>query len=613
MTPALGSAPRSEFAMQETWLGSAPSARVGSVARSRIGLWTDCRARIGRAQKMIEAVQSGFAPPVAVLTSEHAESICAKNRLTFADLLCPFTTVCTTVKDPNQQPVKSRFRLELRDVQRHGFLLTLTALPHVLKEAVGAAAAKGAEDWSQAYRDALFSWFESGKHEFLKSYLCSMFVVSAHEPNPLGELSRLVQLQYAQQHGNSDNTLGPRHCADPKWFIPNILKYYVLLYDISVGGDDCSAAKATFESMCKTYGEKNCYFLRINSGQDGASLPDPWRLSLETRYRGLAAGLSTARKNLLALSTPKTFDTYLHDGLSEGRDAPPIPLSSPLSVAAHHSSEPRLLSSPISTVSSAVSPHSPIFSTTSHGLSIPTLPNIENGTSSVTAPPFPSPIVEASSPESVFDFSGPHGQCLNAEDRQRVTSMIEAFVNDALVPFAEKQMRTLSENLSGRRGFSKSIFSGMRKWVGSSSTGQLGATPMTYSSESTEMQLRRLADLAFLFGLYSYAYPIYHSLRKDFATDQAWLYHAGASEMAAISKFLSEEQTIVFKDFPDHYMTSAMEYYMNSCGQNLLAVRSALLACLMFQELAAKEKVAEQRGLGKRYPSGTGFRVLCQG
>ncbi|KAK0426043.1 hypothetical protein QR680_009518 [Steinernema hermaphroditum] len=574
-------APSSSSGGRQSGNAPSPSARVGSVVRSRIDLWTDCCARLRSAQKMNEAVQNGFAPLVALLTSEGVDSICAKNRLTFADLLCPFATVSATVKDPNLQAVKAKIRLEVRDIQRHGFLLTLTALPHVLKEAVGAAAAKGSDAWAQAYQDSLFAWFESAGHEFLRTYLCSMFVISVHEANPLGELARLVQLQYVQQHGSGDNapSLGPRHCTDPNWFAPNILKYYVLLYDISVGGEDDSAARLIFDSMCKTYGEKNCHFLKINSGQVGMSLPDPWAFALETRYRGLQAGLTAARKSLLLAK-------------NDSIESP----TSPLSVSSHHSSEPRLLATPISTVSSAVRAHSPIFATSGHGLSIPALSSstLENGTGSMgTAQPLPSPIVEATSPASHFEFGGAHGQLLNTEDRQRITALVESFVNDALVPFAEKQMRALSENLNGRRGFSKSIFSGMRKWVGSSSTGQLGATPMSYSSESSEMQLRRLADLAFLFGLYSYAYPIYHSLRKDFATDQAWLYQAGASEMAAICKFLSEE-TVTYKDFPHRYITDAMDCYMTSCGQSLLAVRCALLANVMFQELATKENGSDQ-------------------
>jgi len=43
------------------------------------------------------------------------------------------------------------------------------------------------------------------------------------------------------------------------------------------------------------------------------------------------------------------------------------------------------------------------------------------------------------------------------------------------------------------------------------------------STESVEYQARRLADLAFLFGLYQYANQFYQSLKKEFASEQAWV------------------------------------------------------------------------------------------
>lgn len=50
----------------------------------------------------------------------------------------------------------------------------------------------------------------------------------------------------------------------------------------------------------------------------------------------------------------------------------------------------------------------------------------------------------------------------------------------------------------------------------------------SYAQDSGEMQIRLLADICFIFGLYSYAYQLYQTVRKEFAVDQAWLYNAGA-------------------------------------------------------------------------------------
>ncbi len=42
------------------------------------------------------------------------------------------------------------------------------------------------------------------------------------------------------------------------------------------------------------------------------------------------------------------------------------------------------------------------------------------------------------------------------------------------------------------------------------------------------MQMRRLADLAFMLQLYEIAYQTYHTAKRDFNNDHAWLYYAGA-------------------------------------------------------------------------------------
>jgi len=50
----------------------------------------------------------------------------------------------------------------------------------------------------------------------------------------------------------------------------------------------------------------------------------------------------------------------------------------------------------------------------------------------------------------------------------------------------------------------------------------------SYTAEAPEMQMRRLADLAFMFRLYELAYQIYHASKKDFNNEHAWLHFAGA-------------------------------------------------------------------------------------
>lgn len=73
--------------------------------------------------------------------------------------------------------------------------------------------------------------------------------------------------------------------------------------------------------------------------------------------------------------------------------------------------------------------------------------------------------------------------------------------------------------------------------------------------------MRKLGDLYFMFGHYSMAYQAYHSAKRDFNADQAWLYYAGALEMAALSAFMAHEANRKTFD----YMDESINTYLNTC------------------------------------------------
>jgi len=58
-----------------------------------------------------------------------------------------------------------------------------------------------------------------------------------------------------------------------------------------------------------------------------------------------------------------------------------------------------------------------------------------------------------------------------------------------------------------------------------------------YIPDAQEMQQRKLADICMIFGVYEMAYSLYYAASKDFQTEGAWLYYAGACEMSAISSY----------------------------------------------------------------------------
>ena len=105
--------------------------------------------------------------------------------------------------------------------------------------------------------------------------------------------------------------------------------------------------------------------------------------------------------------------------------------------------------------------------------------------------------------------------------------------------------------------------SATKRWFGSNRPGQSApaAVAVTYHPESAQLQIRRLGDLALLLGLYELAYTSYHSAKKDFEADQAWLHYAGALEMAALSVFLQGSGRSV----PFHYFETALTTYLHTC------------------------------------------------
>lgn len=67
-----------------------------------------------------------------------------------------------------------------------------------------------------------------------------MFVVSSFHADPMEEFSRLTQQQHAQQHQQQHKL--------PKWFSPNILRYYVLVHDVTEQAEAKSVAYLNVQS-----------------------------------------------------------------------------------------------------------------------------------------------------------------------------------------------------------------------------------------------------------------------------------------------------------------------------------------------------------------------------
>lgn len=537
-------------------------------------------------QSVQEFIQDSFVPMVAVLCSEDAERVTRKNNLSFPELLRPFCRLTSEghLRDPNNQVVVVKgLRISVTGINTRP--PQTPELQRVLSQAVSIcqppegspanvitagdydlnisdrtvkASVPWYSDWketltqlsSSKYYTATTPWFETyrenflqsmpaSEHEFLSHYLACMLVVSSNEAVPTEQFLKLSQEQHRIQH-SGDYT-------HPKWFIPNTLKYYVLLHDISDG--DEQRADSVYEDMKQRYGTQGCYLLKINSrsGSTGADeqMPDPWsqylhKTSIHNPELYEESAVNNATENNIS-AEEDGLDPAVRDGVS---DTHPLQLDSP--------------SDALIDESQAV--------------------NSANMTKALKQ----ASVSSNSSPT-------PRGTCLTLNDHDHIRQFIQEFTFRGLLPHIEKNIRQLNDQLVSRKGLSRSLFSATKKLFGGGkvpekSIAELKNTAgLLYPSEAPELQIRKMADLCFLVQHYELAYNCYHTAKKDFLSDQAMLYAAGALEMAAVAAFL---QSGAPRPYPAHYMDTAIQTYRDVCKNMLLAERCCLLSAEILKSQA---------------------------
>ncbi|XP_061453812.1 trafficking protein particle complex subunit 8 isoform X1 [Rhineura floridana] len=549
-----------------------------------------------RVQSVQEFLQDSFVPLVAALCSEEAERVTRKNNLGFCELIKPFCRLTSEVhmRDPNNQlhiiknlkiavnniitqpPQQGAIRKLLHDVvtvsqPAEGLVANvITAGDYDLN--ISDRSVKASVPWYSSWKDTLMGlntstfysattpWFEAYResflqcmpasdHEFLNHYVACMLVVSSSEPEPVEQFLKLSQEQHQIQHSNE--------YSYPKWFIPNTLKYYVLLHDVSVGEEH--RADSIYEEMKQRYGTQGCYLLKINSrgSNRGADeqIPDPWSQYLQKNSIQTQEPYEDGPYTIISNKNSDHFipldglgnDSKV-DGLSNNYKSHPLQLD--------HTSD------------------SSCF----------------DGTDYVKA--------NASLHESKKSNTWtPHGTCLTLTDHDRIRQFIQEFTFRGLLPHIEKTIRQLNDQLISRKGLSRSLFSATKKWFSGSkipekSVNELKSTSgLLYPPEAPELQIRKMADLCFLVQHYELAYSCYHTAKKDFLNDQAMLYAAGALEMAAVSAFL---QPGAPRPYPAHYMDTAIQTYRDICKNMMLAERCVLLSA---EILKSQSKYSEAAAL----------------
>ncbi|KPP73187.1 hypothetical protein Z043_107743, partial [Scleropages formosus] len=400
--------------------------------------------------------------------------------------------------------------------------------------------------WFETYRETFLQSMPASDHEFLNHCLACMLVATSHENAPVEQFQKLSQEQHRIQHGSE--------CTYPKWFIPNTLKYYVLLHDVGEGEEQ--RAESIYEDMKQRYGTQGCYLLKINSRTSVQSsneqIPDPWSQYL---HKSNFQNQEMYDESLTGIVNNMSVENSINAPEADGLDLP--------------------------------AKDAPCKTCNDHPLRLDQTSAHMDGIDALRAP--------VSDGKKVPSASSTHGACLTLNDHDRIRQFIQEFTFRGLLPHIEKNIRQLNDQLVSRKGLSRSLFSATKKWFGGGkvpekSISELKNTSgLLYPPEAPELQIRKMADLCFLVQHYDLAYSCYHTAKKDFLNDQAMLYAAGALEMAAVSAFL---QPGAPRPYPAHYMDTAIQTYRDVCKNMVLAERCALLSAEILKSQAKYSEAA---------------------
>ncbi|WWC87846.1 uncharacterized protein L201_002743 [Kwoniella dendrophila CBS 6074] len=432
----------------------------------------------------LSIIQS-LSPRIAVLTSQDVIQSCEANGCRgLEELLRPWeggterVSILSTTLSPTIHPTFPVRFVSFESVYINPALSAPT--PDVTVDLISSFVGAKKTDEEQHYaitRSLLLSSRPIAAHETFNHPVGILFAVSTATADPLGTLNRL----HAQSTSSAIHNI--------PWMDGNtVLRFYVVVHDVSTMGDDMAPAHELLANVKKAYGPHST-LLVINSQVEQQS-------------------------------APRSPDISTH---------PTIPLPRPFTPDESKSNPSALSQVYASALSSlTLSP----MTAASESLN-------EEGISISNQPFSPSKPIRRKL----------YGTKLTAEDTQRLAALIRELVVQSLVPWMEARIREWNEIYhSNRRGLTGRLFGAGRKFFGSSrpNSPSPATTPTGYNTIkgyypiiAVEALSRRLADFAFMLRDYKFAGGVYDSLRKDFAQDRAWRYSAGATEMYGLCLLLS--------------------------------------------------------------------------
>ena len=383
--------------------------------------------------------------------------------------------------------------------------------------------------WFESFRNHFMRTLPVSQHEFTRHFVACLLVVSSSEPDPKTEFANLEK-----QFRENVSELGSQ-----RWFMSEILCCRVLVHDVAEG--DEKAASELIQELKNEMGRGPhlSYLLSINSRRVfevqelmksnkkyGPKMVDPW-------------------KRFMSDTVNVTAKQFQHQKTERDKSRS-NPGSNSAMTNGSVDSDKEIIRHPLDSTANS---------------------NLADDQSDSSPEVF-----EGNSDEISY-----HGLYMTSNDQEAIRSFVDDFIRRALLPHYEKQIRSLYDQLVAKKAITKSFFSATKKWLAS---GRTASYPLHFGSaenanfyppEASEVQLRKLGDLAFLFQMYDIAYNIYYQCKGDFSSDGAHLFYAGSLEMTVFCQFM------LGKSLTTSYIDTAISAYLYQCRNYNYALRCCLL------------------------------------
>ncbi|ORX43881.1 hypothetical protein DM01DRAFT_1295694 [Hesseltinella vesiculosa] len=430
--------------------------------------------------------------------------------------------------------------------------------------------------------ESLTPWYSDFKHLVMNARgitehstfdhpVAVVIAISSANPDPMGTIMQLY------------NPNVPAFTLDKPFVDPNILRYYVLLHDPQQTTMDQS--QLVFDKMKKSFG-LHCHLLTLSS-KPSLELDQPpeanhlhpiWHSHLETKRLFESAKQHYQQEPLVNIDMPsphppeQSIDTV---------STPTSPLS-PTAMSRSNSTSSTLSFQPSS------SPTPPPNATI---LPLPTSQTLASASELSLAT---LPKEDLWLPQETKEAVEPCGKYWSQDHVDATKVMVRELVVQSILPFMERNVQHWNEQVaSARRGLTGRLFGASRRLFGAGHSKNAnaqsiqtipvtgpnqpaGVTSMTiYPSGAPEAQMRKLADYAFMLHDYKFAHVIYDTVRRDFATDKAYKYHAATQEMLGLCLLM--QPSPISKTDVDRHLELAVQQYLGRCQSPLDATRTTVL------------------------------------